>query len=65
MHILSEIDYDEIKEISYNQTRFQKAFGIGTIYIKTASKNLLERNIYIDCVKNVEGVFKDIKQLLG
>ncbi len=60
-----EISYTDVKEISYNQTRFEKIFGIGTIYIKTASKNLLEKHIYIDSIKNVDKVFNDIKEKLG
>lgn len=60
-----EISYSDVKELSYHQSRFEKIFGIGTIYIKTSSKNLLERNIYIDSIKNVDKVFQDIKERLG
>ena len=60
-----EISYSDVKELSYNQTRFEKIFGIGTIYIKSSSKNLLEKNIYIDSIKNVDKVFQDIKERLG
>lgn len=60
-----EISYSDIKQISYNQTRFEKIFKVGTIYIKSNSKNILERNIYIDSVKNVEKVFETIKESLS
>lgn len=60
-----EISYSDVKELSYNQTRFEKIFGIGTIYIKTSSKNLLEKHIYIDSIKNIDKVFNDIKEKLG
>ncbi len=60
-----EIPYDEVKEIAYNQTRYEKLFKLGTIYIKTTSKNLLDKNIYIDCIKDVDVVFKTIKEKLG
>lgn len=60
-----EISYSDIKQISYNQTRFEKIFNIGTIYIKTNSKNILERNIYIDSIKNVKKVFETIKENLS
>lgn len=60
-----EISYEEVKELSYNQTRTEKMFGIGTIYIKTSSNNFLEKHIYIDSIKNVDKVFNDIKIKLG
>lgn len=60
-----EISYEEVKELSYNQTRTEKMFGIGTIYIKTSSNNILEKHIYIDSIKNVDKVFNDIKIKLG
>lgn len=60
-----EIPYSEIKEISYRQTRLEKKCNIGTIYIKSSSKNLLEKNVFIDSVKNVEKVFATIKEKLG
>lgn len=60
-----EIPYTEVKEISYKQTRLEKKCGIGTIYIKSSSKNLLEKNVFIDSIKDVDKVFATIKEKLG
>lgn len=61
----TEIRYDEVKEFSYSQRRFEKIFNIGTIHIHTASKNPLERHIYIESVKNVQAIFNDVKEKIG
>ena len=60
-----EISYSDIKRISYNKTRFEKIFNLGTIYIKSNTKNILDRNIYIDSVRDVEKVFETIKENLS
>lgn len=61
----TEVRYDEIKEFSFSQRRFEKIFNIGTIHIHTASKNLLERHIFIEAVKDVQNVFNDVKEKIG
>ena len=61
----TEIRYEDVKEFSFSQRRFEKIFNIGTIHIHTASKNLLERHIYIESVKNVQDVFNDVKEKIG
>jgi len=60
-----EIRYDEVKELTCTQTRFEKAFNIGTIHIHTASSNPLQRHIFVESVRNVKGVFEDIKNKVG
>ena len=60
-----EISYSDIKRISYNKTRFEKIFNLGTIYIKSNTKNILDRNIYIDSVRDVEKVFETIRENLS
>lgn len=58
-----EIPFSEIEEISYTQNKAQELFKIGTLVIKRKTRNILERNLYIESIKNVEEVFEKIKEV--
>ena len=55
------INYEDIKEISYQQPGVGRIFNVGNILITTNSMNLVKRTIFIDAVENVEKTFSDIK----
>lgn len=58
-----EIPYDEIEEIYYQLGNMQQLCKLGTIVIKRKTRNLLERNTYIESVKNIETVFGKIEEV--
>lgn len=58
-----EIPFSEIEEISYTQTKSQELFKLGTLVVRRKTRNILERNLYIESVKNVEEVFGKIKEV--
>lgn len=58
-----EIPFSEIEEIMYTQRKSQELFNIGTIVVKRKTRNILERNLYIESVKNVQEVFGKIKEV--
>ncbi len=58
------VNYRDIKEINCQIPKIGTFFNLGTIIIKTNSKNLLKRNIIIESVKNVEEVFSNIQEIL-
>ncbi len=59
-----EIPYSEIDEIYYSVGNMQKLFHLGTIMVKRKTRNLFERNFYIEPVKDIEKVFGKIEELL-
>ncbi len=60
-----EIPYDFIEEIFYTQGNMERLFNLGTIVIKKKTRNLLERNMFIDAVRNIDQVFAKIQELMG
>ena len=60
---VKEIPYDEIDDVYYQLGNLQQVFNIGTIVIKRKTRNLLERNVYIESVKDVETVFGKFEEL--
>ena len=60
---VKEIPYSEIEEISYTQGNMNKVFNNGNIVIKRNTRNLMERTVCIEAVKNVEDVFEKIKEI--
>lgn len=58
-----EIAYDDIDEIYYNLTNMQQLFKMGTVVIKRKNGNILQRNIYIESIKNIEKVFEKIEEV--
>lgn len=56
-----QIPFSEIEEISYKQGSIQKPFNIGTIVIKKKTRNLLDKLIFIDSVKDVDQVFENVR----
>jgi len=60
---IREIPYSEIEEIYYQQGNMNKLFKNGTISIKRNTRNLLDRIISIESVKNIEQVFEKIKEV--
>lgn len=60
---VKEIPYSEIEEISYTQGNMNKVFNNGNVVIKRNTRNLLERTVIIEAVKNVSEVFDKIKEI--
>lgn len=60
---VKEIPYDEIDDVYYQLGNLQQVFNIGTIVIKRKTRNLLERNVYIESIKDVETVFGKFEEL--
>ena len=58
-----EISFSEIEEISYRQGSMQKPFNIGSIIINKKTKNIINKIIIIDSVKDVDTVFENIKNV--
>ena len=49
---VKEIPYSEIEEISYKQGNMNRLFKNGTIVIKRDTHNIMEKNTYIEAVKD-------------
>lgn len=60
---VKEIPYSEIEEIYYSVGNAQRVFKMGTIVIKKKTRNILERNIFIEPVKDIETVFGKIEEV--
>ena len=60
---IKEISYDDVEEIYYQLGNMQKLFKLGTIVIKKKTRNPLERNMYIESVKDIETVFGKIEEV--
>ena len=60
---VKEIPYSEIEEISYKQGNMNRLFKNGTIVIKRDTHNIMEKNTYIEAVKDVDEVFEKIKEI--
>ena len=58
-----EIPYTEVEEVFYTQGNMEKLFGLGTIVIKRRTRNIIDRNIYIESVPNVKEVFGKIEEV--
>lgn len=56
-----QISFSEIEDISYQQGSIQKPFNVGTIIIKKKTRNILDKFIMIESVKDVGKVFENIK----
>ncbi len=59
-----EIPYSDVEEIYYSVGNMQRVFHMGTIVIKRKTRNILQRNFFIEPVKNIETVFGKIEELL-
>lgn len=60
---VKEISYSEIEEVYYRLGNAQQLFNLGTIVIKKKTRNLLDKNIYIESVKNIETVFGKFEEV--
>lgn len=60
---VKEIPLDEIDEVYYQLGNMQQLFKVGTIIIKRKTRNLLDKYLYIESVKNIETVFGKFEEL--
>ena len=60
---VKEIPFDEIEEIYYTVGNMQKLFNLGTIVIKRKTRNLLQKNLMVESVKDVDKVFEKIREV--
>lgn len=60
---VKEIPFNEIEEVYYQLGNMQQLFKVGTIVIKKKTRNLLDKYLYIESVKNVETVFGKFEEL--
>lgn len=60
---VKEVPYDDIDEIYYRLSNSQQLFKLGTIVIRKKTMNLLDKNIYIESVKNIDAVFGKIEEV--
>lgn len=58
-----EISFNDVEEVYYQLGNMQQLFKVGTIVIKRKTKNLLDRYLYIESVKNIEVVFGKFEEL--
>ena len=56
-----QVSFSEIEDISYQQGSVQKPFNVGNIIIKKKTRNILDKFIIIESVKDIEKVFENIK----
>lgn len=61
---VKEISYDEIEEVYYRLSNSEQLFKLGTIVIRKKTRNLLDKNVYIESVKNIESVFGKFEEVL-
>ena len=66
-----EIAYEDVKDIvftqgtSWIQRIFQKAFGLGNIYVYPKKGNILLNGIQLEVVADIDKVIEDIKMVVG
>lgn len=60
-----EANYQDFKEIRYNQSFWQSKFNLGEIYILTNNKNIFKRIITIKAVPDVEKNYEEIVKLFN
>ena len=60
-----EVKYTEFTQIKYGQTFLQTVFKLGTIMIYTNNKNLTQKIIFINGVKDVKVVYEKILKVIG
>lgn len=66
-----EIAYEDVKDIVFTQGTgwiqrgFQKAYGIGNIYVYPKKGNILLNGMQLEIVANIEQVMDDIKNVVG
>lgn len=60
-----EVNYNEFKEIRYNQTFIQSKFNLGEIYILTNNKNIFKKILTLKSIPNVEKNYERIVKLFN
>lgn len=60
---VKEIPYDEVEEVYYQLGNMQQLFKVGTIVIKKKTRNILDKYLYIESVKNIEKVFGKFEEV--
>lgn len=60
-----EINYNEFKEVRYNQSFLQSKFNLGEIYILTNNKNFFKRILALKSIPNVEKNYEKIVKLFN
>lgn len=60
-----ELNYNEFKEIRYNQTFIQSKFNLGEIYILTNTKNIFKKILTLKSIPNVEKNYERIVKLFN
>lgn len=58
-----EISYDEIEEVRYQLGNVQQIFNVGTIIIKRKTRNILDKYVYIESVKNIDTVLEKFQEI--
>lgn len=62
---VKEVNYNEFKEIRYNQTFIQSKFNLGEIYILTNNKNIFKKILTLKSIPNVEKNYEKIVEMFN
>ena len=59
-----EVKYKYIREVTMRQTFIQRFFNIGSIILFTNAETGFGNGIFINCVEDVQNVYKNIKSII-
>lgn len=65
IHRKKVLKYSEIKDITYNQKKIQKKFGLGSINVFSKKSGFIFNGFIIEDVANIDEVVKKLVQLVG
>lgn len=60
---VKEIPYEDVEEVYYQLGNMQQLCKVGTIIIKKRTRNILDKYVYIESVKNIEKVFGKFEEV--